>query len=358
MKKILEKIKLDNIVEISNLFVKDKNPNKINLLVGSIDYKFKCIKEELREEMNNKYLPTRGCSKFIDMSRKIVFNDVNNFLGYQTLSGTGALWLSNEILKLLNIKEIYLPGLSWPNHYKIFNNYKTYNYLNFDYLLNIEPSVFLFHSCCHNPSGIDYTKMEWDNICDYIEVGKHIVIFDNAYQGLGSGNPEEDNYAIKLFANRGIPMMVCSSYSKNLGLYNKRLGSLFTNLNIENLDEHILQIIRRTYSNPPAYGTYILNNMNYEEWKKDCLEIFNELNIKKEKLDKLLNYKWKGLKESKGLFYMVPLSKKQIKILREKYSIYLLDNGRMNIGVLDDIKMKYLAYIINSEFYRDGVLLK
>ena len=58
MKKILEKVKLDNIVEISNLFIKDNNPNKINLLIGSVDYKFKCIKEQKTQEVNYKYLPT------------------------------------------------------------------------------------------------------------------------------------------------------------------------------------------------------------------------------------------------------------------------------------------------------------
>ena len=358
----LDNIKLDNIVEVSNKCKKDTNPNKINLLVGQlINYKFNCIKNTKNlQNISYKYLHSSGCPKFIEKSRKFIFNSDNDFLGYQTLSGTGALWLSSQILKLLNINNIYLPALSWPNHFKIFENYKTYNYLNgintfpnSDYFLNLEPSVFLFHSCCHNPSGIDYTKTQWDNICDYIDVGNHIVIFDNAYQGLASGNPEEDNYAIKLFADRNIPMMVCTSNSKNLGLYNQRLGSLFTNLKVENLDDHILQIIRKTYSNPPAYGTYIMNNVDYDEWKTDCLKIVEILNNKKKKLDELLYHNWPGLINTKGLFYMVPLSKNQIELLRDKYSIYLLDNGRMNIAGLEDDKMEYFANIINTEFYRD-----
>ena len=362
MLKKLNNIKLDNIVEISNKCKQDMNPNKINLLVGELtNYKFDCIKNiKSLENISYKYLPPAGCPEFIKNSRKLIFNSDNDFLGYQTLSGTGALWLSNEILKLLNINNIYIPELSWPNHYKIFENYKTYNYFNgynifpnSYYFINLEPSVFLFHSCCHNPSGIDYTKEQWDIICDYIDVGNHMVIFDNAYQGLASGNPEEDNYAIKLFADRNIPMMVCTSHSKNLGLYNQRLGSLFTNLKVENLDDHILQIIRKTYSNPPAYGTYIMNNVDYDEWKTDCLKIVEILNNKKNKLDELLYHNWPGLINTKGLFYMVPLSKSQIELLRDKYSIYLLDNGRMNIAGLEDDKMEYFANIINTEFYKD-----
>ena len=50
---------------------------------------------------------------------------------------------------------------------------------------------------------------------------------------------------------------------------------------------------------------------------------------------------------------MAPLSKNQIELLRDKYSIYLLDNGRMNIAGLEDDKMEYFANIINTEFYKD-----
>ena len=352
MLKKLKKVEFDNIIKITSKFSEDTNPKKINLLIGQFDYKFNCVENsKILEKFNYKYLPTSGCPQFIERSRKFIFNSDNDFLGYQTLSGTGALWLASQILELLDIKKIYLPNITWPNHFKIFENYDTYNYLNFNYSLNIPSSVFLFHTCCHNPTGIDYTNMNWDYICDYIKYGNHMVIFDNAYQGLASGNPEEDNYAIKLFAKRDIPMIVCSSHSKNLGLYNQRLGSLFTNLNIDNLDEHIKLIIRKTYSNPPAYGSFIMNNIDYDEWKKDCSDIVELLNNKKRKLDKLLNNNWKQLTNTKGLFYMVPLNKSQIELLREKYSIYLLDNGRMNISGLKDNEMEYFANIINKEFY-------
>ena len=349
---MLKKIIQDDIINVTNKFKKNTNPNKINMLVGQLsNYEFNCVKNiKINTDINFKYLPSSGCPKFIEKSRKFIFNSNNDFLGYQTLSGTGALWLAKQILDLMNFNKIYLPDLTWSNHMKQFENYNTYNYFNFDYK-DIEPSVFLFHSCCHNPSGIDYTKEQWDKIRDYIYNGKHIVIFDNAYQGLASGNPEEDNYAIKEFANKKIPIIVCTSHSKNLGLYNQRLGSLFTNLKIEYLDDHIMQIIRKTYSNPPAFGTMIMNNVDYNEWKNECAIIVNKLNNKKKVLNNLLNNKWENILNTKGLFYMVPLTKNQIIMLREKYSIYMLENGRMNIAGLDDDKMEYFANIINSEFY-------
>ena len=58
-----------------------------------------------------------------------------------------------------------------------------------------------------------------------------------------------------------------------------------------------------------------------------------------------LNGSWIGLKEGNGLFYMTPLSKKQIINLREKHSIYMLENGRINIAGLEVDKIKYFANI-------------
>lgn len=73
--------------------------------------------------------------------------------------------------------DFYLPKVTWANHRAIYGNvfedikYKEYTYLYADGTLKIDfeglkkdllnandGSIFLFHACAHNPSGIDLSK--------------------------------------------------------------------------------------------------------------------------------------------------------------------------------------------------------
>jgi aspartate aminotransferase len=282
-----------------------------------------------------------------------VYGSNNNYLGYQTLSGTGSLWLANQILNLVNLKNVITADVTWPNHNQIFNIIDTYKYSNnLDSLLtkinNSKNTVFLFQSCCHNPTGIDYCKYNWDIIGDAITKNNHTVIMDNAYQGLASGNPQVDNYSIKMFDKLHIPMIVCSSYAKNFGLYNQRLGSLFTNFKVDNLDDYIKKIIRSSYSNPPAFGTVIFNKIvddHYKEWEMECLNLTKSLKNNREMIYSKLkskNITWDNLVDGNGLFYLSPLNESQINTLSQEHSIYMLKNGRINIAGINETNIDYI----------------
>ena len=358
----LKKVKPDPILSIVTRFNADKNPKKINLSVGEFVsgaqvYKFKSVKKAepiVVTNMNYRYLPIPGCPDFIENSRKFVFGKSNGHLGYQTVSGTGSLWLASQILELVGQTNVITSNVTWPNHNHIFNIVDTYEHSkNIDDLLtkikNCKPTVFLFQSCCHNPTGIDYDNDVWNMIGFEIKRNNHTVILDNAYQGLSSGDPQVDNYSIKLFDQLGVPLIVCSSYAKNLGLYNQRLGSLFTNFKVENLDDHIKQRIRSSYSNPPSFGSSIFNKVmseDYQEWQKECNELTQTLKKNRQSLhQKLTNHNifWDQLVDGNGLFYMTPLSSEQIDKLRDEYSIYMLQNGRINIAGINDENIDYIV---------------
>lgn len=49
----------------------------------------------------------------------------------------------------------------------------------------------------------------------------HITI-----QGFASGSLDEDASSVRLFAARGMELLVAQSYSKNLGLYAERIGAI------------------------------------------------------------------------------------------------------------------------------------
>lgn len=80
--------------------------------------------------------------------------------------------------------------------------------------------------CAHNPTGIDPTKDQWNEIADLCIKKAHIPFFDVAYQGFATGSLEEDAFAPRFFVDKGLECFVSQSYSKNLGLYAERIGAI------------------------------------------------------------------------------------------------------------------------------------
>jgi aspartate/tyrosine/aromatic aminotransferase len=56
-------------------------------------------------------------------------------------------------------------------------------------------------------------------MCVGSQAKNHITLFDCAYQGFATGSLDNDAAAIRMFAQQGLEMFVCQSFSKNLGLY-------------------------------------------------------------------------------------------------------------------------------------------
>ena len=176
----------------------------------------------------------------------------------QSLSGTGSLRVGGAFIqRFMPGVNIYLSDPTWGNHKAIFSDagvpWKTYRYfdpnttgLDFARMMaDIEAapdgSVILLHGvtltlpsflqsvsvgCAHSPTGIDPTKDQWNEIAELCIKKNHFPFFDVAYQGFATGSLDEDAYAPRLFVEKGLEIIAAQSYSKNLGLYAERVGSL------------------------------------------------------------------------------------------------------------------------------------
>lgn len=99
----------------------------------------------------------------------------------QTPGGTGALRVAADFLaKNTDVKRVWVSNPSWPNHKSVFTSaglevreyayYDAANHaLDFDGLLASlnearAGDVVLFHGCCHNPTGIDPTLDQWQQL--------------------------------------------------------------------------------------------------------------------------------------------------------------------------------------------------
>ena len=127
------------------------------------------------------------------------------------------------------------------------------------------PQVILNILKCTDNLGCDPTNDQWKGLLDVCKQKNFVVFFDMAYQGYTSGDCEKDNYAVRLFTEAGIPIIVAQSFAKNFGLYGQRVGALSFVCSDADEKERVLSqlklVIRPMYSNPPVAGARIVDTV-------------------------------------------------------------------------------------------------
>jgi aromatic-amino-acid transaminase len=168
--------------------------------------------------------------------------DPRRFLTHPTASGTHALTLGARLLAgMPPTRRVYLPTPSWSNHQRIFEEagFAVGHYPYFDaherqldvdalvgFLCRLpDPAIIVLQASCHNPTGSDLSRDQWDVIADVIKALGHIPFIDMAYQGLGD-TLQNDNYGVTAMADRGVFTLVAQSCSKIFQLSETRCGSL------------------------------------------------------------------------------------------------------------------------------------
>jgi len=389
--KIVE-VPADPILGLTEKFKADPNPEKINLGVGvyknpagktPILESVRLAEAELIKTQDTKsYLGIPGMPEIASCVQKMVFGEGHEIIESkractaQTPGGTGALRVAGDFIrKVLPGAKIWLSDPTWANHNKIFNAaglvVATYPYydsenkcLAFDKMKEAlaevpEGDVVLFHACCHNPTGMDPTPAQWKELAQVAAERKFLPFFDFAYQGFGNGL-EEDAVSVREFAKPGCEMFVASSYSKNFGLYNERIGALTlvarTAQEAAAAFSHMKICIRTNYSNPPVHGaaivTTILNDPKlYEMWVGEVTEMRERIKKMRELFVSTLAAK--GVKEDFshinaqcGMFSYSGLTKDKVEALRDKYSIYIVGSGRINVAGMTEQNMNSLCEAI------------
>jgi len=381
---------------MSQRHAQDTDPRKVNVSVGAYrtdegkPLVLNCVRKAEKmmlddPSLNKEYLPQRGDVEYSALCQKLIFGGDSKLLKdgcvatVQTLSGTGALRLGAEFVKR------YAPGVAiycssptWGTHTSIMDHaevpVKSYRYwdpeskgLNLKGMLeDIEGapdgSIIMLHAAAHNPTGVDPTKEQWDQIKDVCARKSHLCWFDSAYQGYATGCLDKDAYALRSFAEADLPLFVSQSFAKNFGLYGERAGTLSmiccSPKAVENVLSQLDIIIRNLYSNPPKHGAgivkVVLKNPELEkEWREELLamsvriqdmrkELFGEL----ERLATPGN--WNHVTDQIGMFSFTGLSPAQCKAMVEDHHVYMLGNGRISMAGVTSKNVKYLAASIDD----------
>ena len=394
---MFEKVQIappDPILGLTEMFKADPNPDKINLSVGVyqdssgktpvLDTVKEAEKRILEQEKSKGYLPMTGEPVYCAKVQELLFGEGHEIITAkraataQCPGGTGALRVAGDYLHTLHPgAKIWLSNPTWANHNTIFAaaglTCEKYDYrdpvtngLDFDAMcasIKTIPKgdVILLHGCCHNPTGIDPTPEQWAQIGDLLAEQGVLPLVDFAYQGLAAGI-EQDRAGLLELTKKVKQMLICSSFSKNFGLYRERTGALTVVADSADQAATVMsQVklrIRYNYSNPPSHGGQIVATVLSDKelkarWIEEVADIRNRINEMRHLLVKTL--KEKGLKEDFspiieqcGMFSVTRLTKEQVTQLREKYSIYIVDSGRINVAGLTHDNMDRLCEALKS----------
>ena len=385
----LQPLPSDPILGLSAAYRADENPKKVDLGVGvykdangktPVMRAVKHAEEFLVNFQETKaYVGPTGAAGYNDIIATMVLGEsLKQSLGgrrvtVQTPGGCGGLRLAAEfIVKANSDSTVWVSDPTWANHVPLLGSaglkieqYPYYDYdthsVRFDEMLSCLQQVpagdlVLLHGCCHNPSGADLTRAQWQAIKE-VALSKGFTVFiDLAYQGLGDGL-EQDVYGVRLLAEALPELIVVSSCSKNFGLYRERTGAL--TLICENdaatsaATTLLAAAARANYSMPPDHGAAIVQTVmqNPElqaDWDAELKEVRDRINSLRSLLVTSLRaggleQDFSFIEREKGMFSFLGVNKDQIQTLINDYSIYLVGSSRINVASINDNNLHYLV---------------
>lgn len=381
----------DPILGVTELFVGDPNPRKVNLGVGVYyDDKGKvplleCVQraeaQRVQSHAPKSYLPIDGLQAYDQAVQALVFGadapllKDKRVVTVQALGGTGGLKIGADLLRLLAPQaQVWISDPSWENHRALFEaagfKVQAYPYydpatrgLKFEAMLATLQSlpagaVVVLHSCCHNPTGVDLGPEQWQKVLAVVQARGLVPFLDLAYQGFADGI-DADAYAPRLFAQAMSPILLSSSFSKSLSLYGERVGA-FT-LVAGSPDEaaralsQVKHLVRTNYSNPPTHGGDIVARVLTTPelralWEREVGAMRERIKAMRQALaegvQKRSGKDFSFVLRQRGLFSYTGLSKAQVERLRAEYSIYAIDTGRVCVAALNSANIDYVAEAI------------
>ena len=371
----LEQQPADALLALIKLYGADPRTDKIDLGVGvyrtgqgdtPVFGAIKAAEQKLVDTQDSKsYLGPEGDMGFVHALVPYVFGAEDptkggRIEGMQAPGGTGAVRLAVALAKKAGVTRVLMGVPSWPNHAQIFADLemevKTFAHSTKDGVTDMaalrdaiaaagEGDAILLHGCCHNPTGIDYSNAEWDEIAGLIAGAKLLPILDLAYQGLGKGM-EEDAYGVRRVLAEVPEALIPYSCDKNFGMYRDRVGALYVMAQDASALNRILSnsyaLARAAWSMPPDHGgaavRLILEDAGLTAmWLDELATMRTRMSQVRARLaaaGRQGGVDFTPLGSQNGLFSVLPLSASQIQRLRADHGIYMAGSGRINAAGL------------------------
>jgi aromatic-amino-acid transaminase len=378
----------DAILGLTEIYVADPNPKKVNLGVG-VYYDdqgkvplLECVRradETLTAAgVARPYLAMDGFPDYIRQVQSLLFGPdhpavaAGRVTTVQAVGGTGGLKVGADFIRRFAPEAaVYMSDPTYDNHRPLFEEagfrIETYPYydprtrgIRFAEMLACmrgipKGSVVLLHACCHNPTGVDIRGAQWEDVMKVVAERRLIPFLDFAYQGFGDG-VEEDAQVARRFAQELPLVLVAMSFSKSFSLYGERVGAL----SVVTADageaakvlSNLKRMIRTNYSNPPSHGARIVAAVLASPelralWVKEVIGMRDRVRLMRkelvERLKKRIPDDFGFILEQRGIFSYSGLSREQMIAMRERWSVYGIESGRICVAALNSRNLDYVA---------------
>jgi aromatic-amino-acid transaminase len=379
----------DPILGLTETFISDRNPRKVNLGVG-VYYDdagkvplLECVRRAERmlveQAAPRGYLPIDGLPAYDRAVQELVFGancralKDGRIVTVQALGGTGGLKVGADFLKrLAPSADAWVSEPTWENHRGLFENagfkVRAYPYyhakthgIDFGAMMAALGSlpagaVVVLHACCHNPTGVDLSHEQWTAVIDVVVSRGLLPFLDFAYQGFGDGI-DVDAAAVRRFADLGIPVFVSSSFSKSLSLYGERVGSLSVVAPTPDEAIRVLsqlkRVVRTNYSNPPTHGGRVVAAVLTTPelrvlWEDELEQMRERIKQMRAALVERLKQRAPGsdfafVLRQRGMFSYSGLTREQVVRLREEFGVYAIESGRICVAAVNSRNVDYIA---------------
>jgi aromatic-amino-acid transaminase len=379
----------DPILSLNEAYGRDPRPHKINLSIGIyFDDRghipvLGCVREAeaqlLAESAAKPYLPIEGAPACRREVQRLLFGAdhealrSNRIATLQTVGSSGGLKVGADFLKRwFPASAVWVSDPTWDNHRAMFegagftvNTYPYYDAatggLKFDAMLSAlralpARSIVLLHACCHNPTGVDLSAAQWQQLVPVLRERELLPYLDLAYQGYGDGIVE-DAFAVRALASAGLSFFIANSFSKSMSLYGERAGALSVvcpdAAEAELVLGQLKATVRRNYSSPPIHAGLVVAKVLSEpklraDWEADVAAMRERILAMRHSLHAVLSAKLPSRNfdyflTQRGMFSYTGLSAAQVDRLREDHAVYLVRSGRMCIAGLNSRNVEATA---------------
>jgi aspartate/tyrosine/aromatic aminotransferase len=382
----LKKATLDKIFVLMAEYAADPRAGKIDLGVGvykddkNITPVMRAVRKAEQRILDSATTKTyKGVVGNKEFSSAIVDLALGNTIDKSRIrtvngaGGTGALMILMHVLGRARPKgRIFISDPTWPNHIPLAENANLevhyYPYfdaatrgVNFAGMMEVidgltADDIVLLHGCCHNPTGANLSRSQWDAVAASLQRTGAFPLIDLAYLGFGDGL-EEDAYGLRKVVAAVPESMVAFSASKNFGLYRERAGvAIAIARDSESADvvsSQMQNVIRGTISQTPDHGAEIVRVILEDkdlraEWEAELTEMRERMGRLRVKLSAAIRQKSNSkdfdfIAEHSGMFSLLGLPGEVVQKLKTEDAVYMINDSRINVAGIPEDRVDELA---------------